>query len=300
MKSQLQLLRERVDAATENRTRGVPFDVPAGAQTFCVTSGKGGVGKTSFSVNFALSLAGMNKKVVVIDGDFGFSNVNLMLGHTAKYTLEHVLSGEKHLTEVMQETYPNMWYISGGSGVSELIEMGGTQLQRILEQLSVLEQQMDYIIFDTGAGINDNILRMIDASDRTILVTTPEPTSVLDSYVVLKSAAELEDRPQVSVLINKANNEHEARSTFQSLATVAGQNLGYHIHMLGYVPADSRITKSIKAMVPFMVQYPASGTSVQLKRIAEEIAGQSRQGSETRGGMRGFFQRLVSGRRRRR
>lgn len=295
MKSQLQLLRERVDEARENRENAVPDYARAGAQTFCVTSGKGGVGKTAFSINFALSLAGMNRKVCVIDGDFGFANVNLMLGKTAKYTLEHVLSKEKRLEEVMEESYPNMWYISGGSGVSELVSLGGTELQQMLAQLSALEDKMDYIIFDTGAGINDNILRLIAASDRTILVTTPEPTSVLDSYVVLKSAAELPERPRVNVLINKANNEKEASATYQSLATVAGQNLGYQVPMLGYIPADSRITKSIKAMVPFMLQYPMSGTSVQLKRIAEEIAGPGSTPVRA-GGVKGFFQRLVQGR----
>lgn len=299
MKSQLQILRERVDEARENRQNVQPEYASSGAQTLCVTSGKGGVGKTAFSINFALSLAGMNKKVVVIDGDFGFSNVNLMLGRTAQYTLEHVLSREKRLEEVMEESYPNMWYISGGTGVAELIALGGAELQQLLAQLTSLEDRMDYIIFDTGAGINDNILRIMEACDRTILVTTPEPTSVLDSYVVLKSAADLPDRPNVSVLINKANNEREAQSTYQSLASVAGQNLGYSVNMLGYIPADSRITKSIKAMMPFMLQYPMSGTSVQLKRIAGEIVGSDAAAPARRGGgVRGFFQRLVgSGRR---
>lgn len=297
MKSQLQLLRERVDAARDRRENGEPDYARAGAQTFCVTSGKGGVGKTAFSINFALSLAGLGKKVVVIDSDFGFSNVNLMLGRTAQYTLEHVVSKEKRLEEVMEESFPNLWYISGGSGVAELISMGGSELEKILAQLSALEEKMDYIIFDTGAGINENIIRLMDASDHTILVTTPEPTSVLDSYVVLKSAAELEERPFVSVLINKANNEKEASSTYQSLASVAGQNLGYQVNMMGYIPADSRITKSIKAMVPFMVQYPMSGTSIQLKRIAEEISRPDGR-AVTRRGVRGFFQRLVGGGRR--
>lgn len=296
MKSQLQLLQERVNQA-RNRMAGPDRQtVPSRAETFCVTSGKGGVGKTAFSINFALSLAGMNKKVVVIDSDFGFSNVNLMLGKTAQYSLAHVLAGEKRLEDVMEESYPNVWYISGGSGVSELMSLSGTQLEVILAQLAVLEERMDYIIFDTGAGINENILRLMEASDRTILVTTPEPTSILDSYVVLKAAADLSERPYVSVLINKANNEKEASSTYRGLSSVAGQNLGYKLSMLGYIPADSRITKSIIAMVPFIIQYPMSGTSVQLKQIAEGIAGHGAQTVSRTGGIRGFFQRLVRGR----
>lgn len=296
MKSQLQLLQERVNQARNRMAAPGQTAAPARAQTICVTSGKGGVGKTAFSINFALSLAGMNKKVVVIDSDFGFSNVNLMLGKSAEFSLEHVLTGKKRLEDVMEESYHNVWYISGGSGVTELISLNGSQLELILAQLAVLEEQMDFIIFDTGAGINDNILRLMEASDRTILVTTPEPTSILDSYVVLKSAADLKDRPLVSVLINKANSEKEAMSTYRGLSSVAGQNLGYSVGMLGYVPADSRITKSIKAMVPFIIQYPMSGTSVQLKQIAEGIAGSGTQPAVRKGGIRGFFQRLARGR----
>ena len=297
MKSQLQILQERVNQARSRMQNG---DAPSGsarAQTFCVTSGKGGVGKTAFSINFALTLAGMNKRVVIVDSDFGFSNVNLMLGKTSQYSLADVLAGQRRLEDVMEESYRNVWYISGGSGVAELMSLGGTELELILAQLAVLEERMDFIIFDTGAGINDNILRLMETSDSTILVTTPEPTSVLDSYVVLKAASDLSERPVVSVLVNKANSEGEAESTFKGLSTVAGTNLGYRLSMLGYIPADSRITKSIKAMVPFMIQYPGSGTSVQLKRIAEKIVQPGALGAVREGGIRGFFRRLARGRR---
>lgn len=181
--------------------------------------------------------------------------------------------------------------------MNELISLGERQLAEVLDQLSVLEREMDFIIFDTGAGINTNILQMIQASDRTILVTTPEPTSVLDSYVVLKSSAELEERPEMNVLINKANSEKEAITTFESLSGVAGNNLGYKVNMLGSLPMDVKFTKSIKAMVPFVLQYPMSGASVQLKRIAQTITDpQNPPMSTTAGRIRGFFDRLRRGR----
>ncbi|MBD5559249.1 MAG: MinD/ParA family protein [Clostridia bacterium] len=289
MKSQAEMFRERVEQADRTRTEG-----PRRARTFCVTSGKGGVGKTSFSVNFGISLAQWGKKVVVIDGDFGFSNVNLMLGNNSPYTLEHVIRGEKRLHEIMSESYPNLWYISGGSGVRELIELDEGKLDGVLSQLAPLEAQMDFIIFDTGAGMNANILRMIDAADTTVLVTTPEPTSVLDSYVVLKSSADLENRPHVEVLINKANNAREVQNTYTSLASVADRNLGWHVDMLGHIPLDDRITKSIKDMTPYMIQYPLSSLSQQMKRIAQSVAMPREEPAPSqKSGVRGFFQRLL-------
>lgn len=290
MKSQAEFLKERVAQASQ-LSYGEPI---RRAHTFCVTSGKGGVGKTAFSVNFAVALAQWGKRVAVIDGDFGFSNVNLMLGANSPYTLEHVIRKEKPLYEVMTESYPNLWYVSGGSGVSELLDLKEEELEDVLSQLVPLEKQMDFIIFDTGAGMNANILRMIEAADTTIVVTTPEPTSVLDSYVVLKSAAALRDRPQVRILINKANNEKEGYAAFESLSSVAQQNLGWHVDLLGQLPMDSRIPKAIKEMVPFMVQYPLSAPAGHLKRIAQQIA--MPQQEPVPRGIRGFFQRLRQGR----
>lgn len=283
MEDQTQLLRKRVETALEAEG--------SKAHTFCVTSGKGGVGKTSFSVNFALALANRGKKAVILDGDFGFSNVNIMLGKNAKYSLEHVVCGQKKLSEVMEESYPGVWYISGGSGVAELLRLRGGQMEEMIQQLGELEQQMDYIIFDTGAGINGNILRMIEASDQTILITTPEPTSILDGYVVIKTASGLADRPDMSVVINKAASEREANVTYHSLADVARKHLGYELSMLGFIPADKRITQSINSMEPYLRQYPSSLTAMQIQRIADHVT--KLQPVKRERGIYSFFRRLA-------
>lgn len=292
MLDQAQQLRVRVQAALA----GTAVKHEAGnnggrAYTFCVTSGKGGVGKTSFSVNFALALARCNKKVLLIDGDFGFSNVNILLGKNATYTLEHVVRREKKLEEVMEECYPNVWYISGGSGVSELIKLRDEQLEEIVEQMIALEQQVDYIIFDTGAGINDNIIKMIDASDQTILVMTPEPTSILDSFVVLKTVADLPERPMVSALVNKVTSEQEALSTYQNFSNVVHKHLLYDIELLGYITRDNRITQSITSMVPYLIQYPSSFTASQFQKIANAVT--KTQTEEKARGLKHFLRRLI-------
>lgn len=264
------------------------------ANIFCVTSGKGGVGKTCFSVNFALALAKCGKKVIIIDGDFGFSNVNIMLGKNAKYTLEHIVHGEKRLEDVMEECYSNVWYISGGSGVSELVKMRDDQMEKIIEQLSILEREMDYIIFDTGAGMNDNIMKMIHASDQAILITTPEPTSILDSYVVLKTANEEMPVSNVTVVVNKAASEKEAVETFRNFSNVVHRYLKCDVDMLGFIPSDSRVPQAITAMVPYIVKYPGSAVAVQFQQIANRITNSHPEKRE--GGLKKFILRLIKGR----
>ncbi len=290
MEDQAQRLREMVEAANKGRNM---HEEDKKAAIYCITSGKGGVGKTSFTVNLALALANCGKKTLIIDGDFGFSNVNILLGKNAKYNLQHVISGEKRLSEVMEECFPNVWYISGGSGVTDLVKLKGKQLEDIMGQLLPLEDQMDYILFDTGAGINSNILRMIDASDETILVITPEPTSIVDSYVVTKTAEELEERPVLSVLINKVSSEKEAMAIFQNFSRVVEKNLENEVKMLGYIPADSRLVQSVSAMIPHLIQYPTSAAALQIQRIATTIA----QGQEQipAKGLKSFLKRLLKG-----
>ncbi len=292
---QTQQLRDRVQAALANNARQMHTqkEEEGRAYTFCVTSGKGGVGKTSFSVNFALALANCGKKVAVIDGDFGFSNVNILLGKNATYTLEHVIHGEKSLDEVMEECYPNVWYVSGGSGVMELIALNEDGMDAIVEQLLVLEKQMDFIIFDTGAGINNNIVRMIDASDQTVLVMTPEPTSIMDGYVVLKTVADLEERPHVSILLNKVTSEQEAQGIFQNFANVVRKYLGYDIEMAGHIVRDSKMSQSVSAMVPYLIQYPTGYTAAQFQKIANAVA--KMEQPEVTHGIKGFFKRLIGG-----
>lgn len=242
------------------------------SRIYCITSGKGGVGKTSFAVNFAIALARCNKKVVIIDADFGFSNVNILLGTNSKYNMSHVLSGEKKMNEVMEECFPNVWHISGGAGVFDLVYVEDNKLARVMRQLAYLEEIADYILIDTGAGINDTVLRMISASDRTILVMTSEPTSLLDSYVVLKTVSVLEERPNIYAVINKAASEEEALRTYESFAKVANKHLHFNVELLGYMPRDNRMSGSISSLVPFITQYPASTLSTRIQMIANDVS----------------------------
>lgn len=238
------------------------------AKIVTITSGKGGVGKTSLTVNLALALAKCDKKVAIIDADFGFSNVNILLGTNAKYDIGYVVRGEKKLEEVIEVSYDGVQFISGGAGVAELMNIEESRLDDVLSQMEILEQNVDYILFDTGAGMDKNILRLMDASDETILILTPEPTSITDAFVVLKTAAKLSERPSVRVIINKVHSEKEALITDDNFKRVVDKFLNYTIKLMGYVLFDDMMTRSISELVPHIVKYPNSAAARQIQQIA--------------------------------
>ena len=163
------------------------------ATIITVTSGKGGVGKTSMTVNLALALAGMGKKTVIIDADFGFSNVNILLGANAAYDLGHVIRGEKKLSEVMEVCFEGVQFISGGPGVEELVNIEpGNAWKMFCSRWKDWNGKWIIFCLIPGAGIDDNILRLMDASDETILVLTPEPTSITDAFCCIENRGETE------------------------------------------------------------------------------------------------------------
>ncbi|HBU11505.1 MAG TPA: hypothetical protein DEB31_01865 [Clostridiales bacterium] len=289
MGDQAQRLRE---IARQQKFAPIARDAEKKSQVYCITSGKGGVGKTSFSVNLAIALSRCGKKVVIIDADFGFSNVNILMGTNSKYNMSHVLNGEKMLNEVMEECFPNVWHISGGAGMADLLKIDHARLAQAMRQMAQLEQNADYILIDTGAGMNDVVLRMISASDHTIIVMTAEPTSLIDSYVVLKMAAALPEKPDIWTIVNKASSEAEAQKTFDSFYKVAQKHLKYDVSMMGYLPRDNRMTNSISALVPFVMQYPSSPLSLRIQSMANVV---SKVEAEKAKGIKSFFTKFWKG-----
>jgi flagellar biosynthesis protein FlhG len=264
MEDQAKRLREILANIRQKKEQGK-------AKIITVTSGKGGVGKTSLTVNLALALAKIGKKTVIIDADFGFSNVNILLGANAAYDIGHVVRGEKNLQEVIEACFEGVQFISGGPGVAELMNIAPERLEDVLLQMESLERDVDYILFDTGAGMDGNILRLMDASDETLLVLTPEPTSITDAFVVLKTAAKLKEKPAVHLIVNKADSEKQALATSENFKQVVDKFLNYPTTLMGYVQSDELITKSVYELVPYVLKHPGSSASKQVKRIAEQI-----------------------------
>ena len=236
-----------------------------------VASGKGGVGKSSISVNLAVALSRLGIRVLVVDADFGLANVDVMLGVTSKYNVSHFLSGEKTLPEIIQLGHEGVRFISGGSGVNELLNMGEEQLTGLLGGLVRLDAPIDFILIDNGAGIHENILQMIFASSETIIVTTPEPTSILDAYALIKTIVKRDGSHPLHVLINKCENKTEAQRVQGGFIEVVGRHLGKNINPLGLIMYDADVSQSIKRQIPITVSAPGCPTSKEIGQIAKAL-----------------------------
>ena len=256
-----------------------------------ITSGKGGVGKSSFALNFAIALSRRGKKVLLVDMDFGLANIDVMLGVTTKYDLLSVVRDHRDIRDVIEVGLEGVRFISGGSGMYELIKLNTPQLTRIMNNLFQLNDIADTIIFDTGAGITDNILRLICASHETILVVSPEPTAVMDAYAMVKVVSKQDAKPKISLVINKAENEKEAQAAMSGFIRIAQKYTNMKIDELGYILRDDNMVKSIKQQVPLLVSYPRCTAAYNIEQLTTKYLSAP---EITKLGFAGFLDRLLA------
>lgn len=263
------------------------------SKVITVTGGKGGVGKSSVALNIAISLSRRGNRVLIIDTDFGFSNIDVMLGVKTRHDLLDVVKQDLDIRDIIEQGLEGVQFISGGSGVYELTQLGGEQLMRIVENLVNLEDVADTIIFDTGAGVSDNILRLIYASDETLIVTTPEPTAVVDAYALIKIIGEQSKSTGVRLIINKADNASEAASVMDCIARIAEKNVDVRIDKLGCIMRDVNMQKAIRMQVPILVSFPRCTASVNINGIVTKLVRVSGKESE-RTGIKSFLNRFLT------
>ena len=232
-----------------------------------VVSGKGGVGKSSLALNMAIALSRKGKRALIIDMDFGFSNIDVMLGVSTKHDLLDVIKHQKDICEIIEEGLEGVQFISGGSGVYELTQLGANELIGIVNNLILLDDIADIIIFDTGAGVSDNILRLIHASHETILVTTPEPTAIVDAYALIKIISEQAGDTNVSLVLNRADNHKEALTVMDGFISIVKKNTGININKLGHIIHDVNMSKAVRMQVPILVSYPKCIASMNIDQI---------------------------------
>ncbi len=257
-----------------------------------VTSGKGGVGKSSLALNLGIALNRRGHRALIIDTDFGFSNIDVMLGVRAQYDLMDVISSRKEITDIIEVGLEGVQFISGGSGVYELTKLDSPRLMRIVESIISLEAISDTIIFDTGAGVNDNTLRLIHASHDTILVTTPEPTSVVDAYALLKIVNEQGLRPNVNLVLNRVENVREATSVMDGLIRIVEKNTEIEMKKLGIISQDANMLSAVKEQVPILISYPYCTASSDINQMVNNFLNIPAQ-QRKKPGLAGFFDRFV-------
>ena len=242
------------------------------ARVITVTSGKGGVGKSSIAINLAMQFRKKGKSVIIFDADFGLANIEVMFGAIPKYNLADMIFRGKNFKDIIVEGPEGIGFISGGSGINGLGNMNREQVQYLVYKLKELETLADVIIIDTGAGISDSVLEFVSSSGEVVLVTTPEPTSITDSYALLKAlnARESFDKEicKIKVVVNRVSNFDEGKNLFSKLEVVVSKFLQLDLMFLGVVPMDMNMSKSVMQQKPISMLYPNSSGAKAIEQIA--------------------------------
>jgi len=237
-----------------------------------ITSGKGGVGKTNVAVNMAIAYAQLGKKVILIDGDLGMANVNVLLNIVPQYNLMQVINHQKKMEDIILDTEFGIKFIAGANGFSKIANLSEDELKYFATEFSSLSNA-DIIIIDTGAGIAQNVLQFVAAADEVYVVTTPEPTAITDAYGIIKIiTTELANREtNIKLLVNRVHSSDEGKRISERIITIVGQFLNYKVGYIGFVYDDPVVTASVIRQKPFIVVNPTSKPSACLKHIVGRI-----------------------------
>lgn len=292
MKDQATRLRELVNKNYKKEHNGESKNISQnGARVITISSGKGGVGKTNFTVNLGISLAKMGKKVIVIDADLGLSNVDVVLGLIPKYSLNNVLSGDKKIDEVVVDAPGGIQIISGGSGIMNLVDLEKYQLENLVSSLDLIALGSDYILIDTGAGLSSSVMSFIEASNELVMVITPDPTSITDAYAVVKNIHK-KDRT-VKVVINRVDSNKEGFEVYHKINSATKKFLNFELESLGFIYEDQSVKKAVRNQKPFILENPNSLASKGIDMIAYNIVNDTRNLNKINGFSR-FINKLIN------
>lgn len=264
------------------------------ARLIAISSGKGGVGKSNFTLNLALKLHAAGKKVLVFDADLGMANIDVLMGVSSRFSLYHVLKGEKRIRDIIQFGPNGLPYVAGGSGLIELLTLTEEDIQGFTSDVDRLSEEFDYILFDTGAGLSLENRRFIAAADECIVVTTPEPTSITDAYALIKVMhRHLSEPAAFSIVVNRAENRWEAEQVSAKIGLVAKRFLNTSIPLLGYISDDPHVMRAVKKQTPFTVMYPQCSASRDMERIASGYLDHALPLTQNSQGFKGFINKWL-------
>ena len=265
------------------------------ARVVTVTSGKGGVGKSNLAVNLAVQLRKEGKRVVIFDADFGLANVEVMFGAIPQYNLSDFIYRGKGIKEIITPGPMDIGFISGGSGIIGLNNLYREQIMYLVKSIDELNEIADFIIIDTGAGISDRVLEFVMASPEVLLVSTPEPSSLTDSYSLLKALYRnpnfVAGSTTIHVVSNRVNSMEEGQAVYDKLNSVVSQFLHGKLNYLGMIPADTALEKAVRQQQTVSLLEPNAKSA----KAFEVLAGNLLNGTHNQVSMRRGIGQMFSG-----
>lgn len=269
------------------------------ARVITVTSGKGGVGKSNTAINLAIQLKKMGQRVIILDADFGLANIEIMFGTVPKHNLCDLIYQGKNITEIITWGPGEIGFISGGSGIAGLSNLSRDYLVYIIQNLAQLDAIADVIIVDTGAGISDAVLEFLVASGEILLVTTPEPTSITDSYSLLKALNRHPrfsmEESKIKVIANKVEKPEDGVALFTKLNVVVQRYLKLPITYLGSIPQDEKLAQAVMQQTPVSLANPGAKSAKAYEMIAAILMNKEMNADVKKRGMAAFFSHIVTG-----
>ncbi len=235
--------------------------------TLCISSGKGGVGKTSLSVNFAFALAHKSKKVLLIDGDLGLANIDVLLGLQVSHNIEEAIKGDKAPANLLVPIVPDLHVLPASSGAPQLATLSQEKQNSLKGILDTVADGFDFVIIDSAAGIGESVLWFNNWARKNVIIISPDPTSLTDAYALIKVLYKRDGKKIFYLLINNAKSKKEGLDIFNKLSLVVDKFLGFTPKIFGVVPQDSNVVRAIRNQKPFLLHTPESRASRAVKSL---------------------------------
>lgn len=262
-------------------------------RVIAVTGGKGGVGKTLTTANLGLCFARLGMRTLIIDGDFGLANLDVILNVRAESTIDDVLAGECHLKDVVLTGPEGVRIIPAASGVLKVHDLGQTQKLLLLDQIENLNEEFDFVLIDTPAGVSKNVQYWTASAAEVVIVVTPEPTSLADGYATMKILSQTNRETKFKLITNMVKSDEEGLRVYDRLSSLADEYLNVKVEYLGSIPFDEMVRNSIRERTPYVGKYPFCPASRSMRAIATHLLCEP-QGESAKGTMQFFWRRMVT------